>query len=509
MSKVEELAAVKEKIQEGGGQTELDKQHGRGKLSARERIEYLFDKDSFIEVDSLVKLKSYGVAKAAAEGVITGYGTIEGRLSFIYSQDFTVLEGSLGEMHAQKICKIMDMAAKMGAPVIGIIDSNGARIQEGIDALAGYGEIFFKNTRLSGVVPQISIILGPCAGCAAYSPALTDFTFMVNGISHMFLTGPQIIKAVTGEEISIENLGGAQVHNSISGAAHFISQNEKECLDKVKELLGYLPSNNLESPPLIKNNDDLNRMVPEFDRFMPNDITEAYDMRDIIKRIVDEEKFLEVQPYFAFNIITGYGRINGKTIGIVGNQPAKMGGCIDIDASDKSARFIRICDAFNIPVLTFVDAHGFLPGVKQEQGGIIRHGAKMLYAYSQATVPKVTLIVGKAYGGAYIAMGSKELGADIVYAWPGVKIAVMAPEAAANIIFKEEIEESSDWEAARQEKIKEYSDEFASPYIAAEKGYVDDIITPSESRQRLAAAFEMLQNKREAGLPKKHGNFPV
>lgn len=513
MNKIDELLEKKQRIELGGGKDRIDKQHKKGKLTARERIEYLLDSGSFVEVDAFVKHRcsNFNMAnvETPAEGVITGYGTINGRLTYVYAQDFTVVGGSLGEMHAKKICKILDMAVKMGAPVIGINDSGGARIQEGVDALSGYGQIFYRNTRASGVIPQISVIMGPCAGGAVYSPALTDFIFMVDKTSQMFITGPQVIKAVTGEEVSGEKLGGAKTHNSISGVAHFIAPDERTCLDQVKKLLSYLPSNNLESPVEIETHDDINRIIPELDSVIPDNSNKPYDMKNIISRIVDDGDFFEVQQYYAANIITGFARINRRSIGIIANQPKVLAGCLDINASDKAGRFIRTCDAFNIPILNIVDVPGFLPGTNQEFGGIIRHGAKMLYAYSEATVPKVTMIVRKAYGGAYLAMCSKDLGADIVYAWPDAEIAVMGPEGAANIIFKKEIESSSSPAEERASKIKEYREEFATPYIASERGYVDDIIVPSESRVRLAAAFEMLQSKRESTLPKKHGNLPV
>lgn len=513
MNKIDELAVKIHEIQEGGGLDKIEKQHEKGKMFARERIKYLFDEGSFIEVDAFVKHRcssfSMSNIEAPAEGVITGYGTISGRLVFVYAQDFTVVGGSLGEMHAKKICKILDMAVKMGAPVIGINDSGGARIQEGVDALSGYGQIFYRNTRASGVIPQISAIMGPCAGGAVYSPALTDFIFMVEKTSQMFITGPQVIKAVTGEVVSAEQLGGAMTHNRISGVAHFIAPDEKACLDQIKKLLSYLPSNNTESPPEYAACDDINRLIPELDKIVPEESNKPYNMKDIIIKIADDNDFFEVQPYYAANIITGFIRINGRSIGVIANQPSVLAGCLDINASDKAGRFIRTCDAFNIPVLNIVDVPGFLPGINQEYGGIIRHGAKMLYAYSEASVPKVTLIVRKAYGGSYLAMCSKDLGADTVYAWPTAEIAVMGPDGAANIIFKKEIESAADHEEERRAKIREYKDEFATPYIAAERGYVDDVIAPLESRKMLAAAFEMLQNKRESSFPKKHGNLPV
>lgn len=513
MSKIDQLTDRKYVIEQGGGQERIEKQHKKGKMSARERINYLLDDGSFVEVDAFVKHRcsNFNMAnvEAPAEGVVTGYGTVDGRLVFVYAQDFTVIGGSLGEMHAKKICKVMDMAVKMGAPLIGINDSGGARIQEGVDALSGYGQIFFRNTRASGVIPQISVIMGPCAGGAVYSPALTDFIFMVDKSSQMFITGPQVIKTVTGEEVSAEQLGGAMTHNSKSGVAHFMAKDEKECLDQVKKLLSFLPSNNMENPPETKTEDDLNRIVKELDTIIPDNPNKPYDMKDIITGIVDDGDFFEVQSNYAMNILTGYARINGRSIGIIANQPKVLAGCLDINASDKAGRFIRTCDAFNVPILNLVDVPGFLPGTNQEYGGIIRHGAKMLYAYSEATVPKITMIVRKAYGGAYLAMCSKDLGADIVYAWPTAEIAVMGPEGAANIIFKKEIASAANPAEERQSKINEYRDEFATPYIAAQRGYVDDVIIPSESRQRLAAAFEMLQSKRDKALPKKHGNLPV
>lgn len=513
MSKIDELTGLRDSIEQGGGREKIEKQHKKGKMSARERLNYLFDDGSFVEVDAFVKHRcsNFNMAnvEAPAEGVVTGYGTIDGRLVYAYAQDFTVIGGSLGEMHAKKICKILDMAVKMGAPVICINDSGGARIQEGVDALSGYGQIFYRNTRASGVIPQISVIMGPCAGGAVYSPALTDFIFMVDKTSQMFITGPQVVKTVTGEEVSGEELGGANTHNSVSGVAHFMAPDEKTCLDQVKRLLSYLPSNNMDNPPESISDDDLNRLIPELDTMLPDNANKPYDMVSIISALVDRGSFFEVQPMYAKNIITAFGKLNGRPIGIIANQPMFAAGCLDINASDKAARFIRTCDAFNVPILNLVDVPGFLPGVNQEYGGIIRHGAKMLYAYSEATVPKVTVIIRKAYGGAYLAMCSKDLGADIVYAWPTAEIAVMGPEGAANIIFKKEIKSSVNPEEERREKITEYRSEFATPYIAAERGYVDDVIIPSQSRQRIAAAFEMLQGKRENTLPKKHGNIPV
>lgn len=511
--KIEKLLETKKKIELGGGEKRIEKQHSQGKLTARERINLLLDEGSFIEIDAFVKHRctnfDMGEVEAPGDGVVTGYGTVDGRLVFVYAQDFTVQGGSLGEMHAAKICKVQQMALKMGAPIVGINDSGGARIQEGVDALAGYGKIFYNNTKSSGVIPQITAIMGPCAGGAVYSPALTDFIFMVDGISRMFITGPQVIKTVTGEEVSQEELGGANTHNKISGVAHFIDNSEQECIERIRKLLSYLPSNNLESAPVYESTDDINRLEERLNEIVPVNPNKPYNMKEIIELLADNGEFFEVQPYFAQNIITGYIRLNGKTIGVVANQPNVLAGCLDINASDKAARFIRTCDAFNIPLLNLVDVPGFLPGTDQEYGGIIRHGAKMLYAYSESTVPKVTLIVRKAYGGSYLAMCSKDLGADQVYAWPNAEIAVMGPDGAANIIFKNDIKNSDNPVETRNEKIKEYRDTIANPYIAAERGYVDDIIVPSTTRPRLISAFDMLESKRETNPAKKHGNIPV
>ncbi|AGB18044.1 methylmalonyl-CoA carboxyltransferase [Thermoanaerobacterium thermosaccharolyticum] len=511
--RVEDLLKRRESIYEGGGADKVEKQHQKGKLTARERIEKLLDEDSFVEIDAFVEHRciDFGMEKQRipGEGVVTGYGTIDGRLVYVYAQDFTVLGGSLGEYHAKKITKIMDMAVKMGAPLIGLNDSGGARIQEGVDALSGYGNIFFRNTLASGVIPQISVIMGPSAGGAVYSPALTDFIFMVDKTSQMFITGPQVIKAVTGEDVSAEELGGSITHSTKSGVAHFRAANDEECLEMVRTLLSYLPSNNLEDPPQHMMNDDINRLSDRLMEIIPDNPNKPYDMKEIISEIVDDGIYLESQSMYAENIITAFARLNGRTIGIIANQPKILAGCLDINASDKASRFIRFCDAFNIPLLNIVDVPGFLPGTNQEYGGIIRHGAKMLYAYSEATVPKVTLIVRKAYGGAYLAMCSKDLGADIVLAWPTAEIAVMGPDGAANIVFKNEIKSSDDPVAARNEKIKEYRENFANPYRAASRGYVDDVILPSETRPRLISAFDMLMSKRESRPSKKHGNFPV
>lgn len=511
--KIEDLQKRKDKIAEGGGHRRVAQQHEKGKLTARERLYKLLDEGSFVEIDAFVEHRCFDFGmenqKAPGEGVVTGYGTINGRLVYVYAQDFTVLGGSLGEYHAKKITKIMDMALKMGAPLIGLNDSGGARIQEGVDALSGYGNIFLRNTLASGVIPQISVIMGPSAGGAVYSPALTDFIFMVDKTSQMFITGPQVIKTVTGEEVSSEELGGSMTHNKISGVAHFRASSDEECLEMVRNLLSYLPSNNLEDAPQYETGDDINRTSEKLIDIMPDNPNKPYDMKELIKEIVDNGELLESQTMYAENIITAFARLNGKTIGIIANQPRILAGCLDINASDKAARFIRFCDAFNIPLLNIVDVPGFLPGTNQEYGGIIRHGAKMLYAYSEATVPKVTLIVRKAYGGAYLAMCSKDLGADTVFAWPAAEIAVMGPEGAANIVFKNEISESENPAETRKQKINEYRDNFANPYKAAARGYVDDVIIPSETRPRLISVFDMLSSKREARPSKKHGNIPV
>ena len=511
--KVEKLVEAKEQIKLGGGEKRIEKQHNAGKHTARERLDLLFDEGSFIEIDAFVTHRCTNFdmenVEAPADGIVTGYGTVNGRLVFAYAQDFTVLGGSLGEMHAAKICKVQEMAMKMGAPIVGFNDSGGARIQEGVDALSGYGKIFYRNTLASGVIPQISVIMGPSAGGAVYSPALTDFIFMVEKTSMMFITGPQVIKTVTGEEVSQEELGGAMTHNRTSGVAHFVDASEEECIERIKRLLSFLPSNNLEDPPFIETEDDINRIEDKLNEIVPENPNKPYDMKEIITTIADDGDFFEVQPYFAQNMIVGFIRLNGSTVGVIANQPKVLAGCLDINASDKAGRFIRTCDAYNIPILNLVDVPGFLPGTEQEYGGIIRHGAKMLYAYSEATVPKVTLIVRKAYGGAYLAMCSKDLGADQVFAWPNAEIAVMGPDGAANIIFKKDIKNAEDPIEMRAEKIEEYRDTVANPYIAGSRGFVDDVIVPSTTRQRLVSAFDMLQSKRENRPSKKHGNIPL
>ena len=512
-NKLEALQARWSKIKAGGGEDKVAKQHAKGSLMARERLDLLLDENSFVELGAFIKHRctDFGLesAEAPGEGVVTGYGTIDGRTVYVYAQDFTVLGGSLGEMHAQKICNVMEMALKTGCPLIGINDSGGARIQEGIAALAGYSKIFFRNTQASGVIPQISAILGPCAGGAAYSPALCDFVLMADTSARMFITGPQVIKSVTGEDVSSEALGGALVHSQKSGNAHFRVADDRACLEKIKELLSYLPQNNVELPPSIDPDDDPNRKEESLNSLVPESAAKAYDVHDLIEALLDNGEFCEVQSEWAQNIVVGFGRLNGKVVGTVASQPKVFAGCLDIDSSDKAARFVRTCDAFNIPLLTLVDVPGFLPGTNQEFGGIIRHGAKLLYAYSEATVPKVTVVVRKAYGGAYIAMCSKDLGADVVLAWPQAEIAVMGPDGAANIIFKKEIEESNDPEATRKVKISEFSEKFANPYVAASLGLVDDVIVPSETRPKIIAAFEALAGKRVSRPAKKHGNLPV
>ena len=499
MGKIEELQQIRRTIEQGGGADKVKKQHESGKKTARERLDMLFDTGSFVEIDAFVKHRcsefNMGKVNAPGEGVVTGYGTVDGRLVYAYAQDFTVIGGSLGEMHAAKICKVMDMAAKMGAPIIGINDSGGARIQEGLDALKGFGDIFLRNTHCSGVIPQISIILGPCAGGAVYSPAICDFIFMVDKTSQMFITGPSVVKSVTGEDVTFEELGGAATHATKSGVAGKAFASEEECFAQVKTLLSYLPSNNLETPPAYSCGDDLNRLSENLSEIVPEDVNKGYNMLDVIKE--------------AKNIITGFARMNGSTIGIIANQPKFMAGSLDCDSSDKGARFVRFCDSFNIPLVTFTDVPGYLPGVTQEHSGIIRHGAKLLYAFSEATVPKINVIVRKAYGGAYIAMNSKHLGADMVFAWPTAEIAVMGPSGAANIIFKKDIKNSDDPVKTRQEKITEYTDKFANPYVAASRGYVDDVIEPDSTRPRIISALEMLASKRETRPAKKHGNIPL
>ncbi|MHB8757968.1 MAG: acyl-CoA carboxylase subunit beta [Bacillota bacterium] len=511
--KLEELRRREAAARAGGGEKRVQRQHEAGKLTARERLAKLYDQGSFSELDLFVKHRAteFGMTEVEApgEGVVTGHGTVDGRPVVAFAQDFTVIGGTLGEMHAAKIVKAMELAAKIGAPFIGLNDSGGARIQEGVDALNGYGSIFYRNTLNSGVIPQLSVILGPCAGGAVYSPALTDFIFMVDQTSQMFITGPQVIKAVTGEEVSAEALGGAMAHNQTSGVAHFFTADEDECFSTLKKLLSLLPSNNLEEPPALPLSDPADRADEALATVVPEDPNKGYDVRDVIGAIVDNRDFLEVQPFWGTNMVTGFARLTGRTIGIIANQPKVLAGCIDINASDKAARFIRFCDAFNVPLLTFVDTPGYLPGTDQEYGGIIRHGAKLLYAYSEATVPKLTVVLRKAYGGAYLAMCSRSLGADQAFAWPQAEIAVMGPEGAANIIFRDEIAKAADPPETRRRKIEEYREKLHNPYVAAARGFVDAVIDPRRTRPALAAALEMLSSKRESRPSKKHGNIPV
>lgn len=513
VEKIEKLKSLKSSIAMGGGQAKIEKRHNEGKLTARERIDLLFDENSFVEVDAFIESRCFDFdmqkKKLAGDGVVTGYGTVDGRKVFVASQDFTVIGGSLGEMHAKKITKVMDMALKMGAPFISINDSGGARIEEGLDALSGYGDIFYRNTLASGVIPQISVIMGPCAGGAVYSPAITDFIFMVDKTSQMFITGPQVIKSVTGEEVTAEELGGADVHTAVSGVAHFKCASEQECIENIKVLLSFIPDNNVSDTMYYGVTDRADRIVESLNEIIPEESNKAYDMYDVISQIVDDGNFFEIQSYFAQNIIIGFGRLNGKSVGIVANQPKVMAGSLDMNAADKAARFVRFCDAFNIPLVSLTDVPAFLPGVAQEHNGIIRHGAKLLYAFSEATVPKVNVILRKAYGGAYIAMNSKTIGADIVLAWPSAEIAVMGPDGAANIIFKKDIAASENPAETRKEKIEEYRDKFSNPYVAASRGYVDDVIEPSETRKRIISALEMLDTKRENRPAKKHGNIPL
>ncbi len=511
--RINALIELKKKAKELGGEKNVAKHKEKGKLTARERLDALFDAGTFTEIDMFVKHRcvNFGMEdiEIPSDGVVTGYGLVDDRPVFAYAQDFTSRAGSLGEMHAKKICKIMDMAHKAGAPVVGMNDSGGARIQEGVDALYGYGEIFYRNSLCSGVIPQISAIMGPTAGGAVYSPAMTDWVFMVKKTSHMFITGPQVIKSVTGEEISFEDLGGAMTHNEKSGVAHFACESDQDAISRIKQLISYLPSNNMEDPPVVDIGDDPKRIASDLDTIIPDDPNQSYDMKAVIRQIVDNGEFFEPHAHFAKNIIVCFARLNGKSVGIIANQPKVMAGCLDIDASDKATRFIRFCDAFNIPLLTLADVPGYMPGSDQEWGGIIRHGAKLLWCYSEATVPKLLVIVRKDYGGAYIAMSSKHLGADIAFAWPSAEIAVMGAEGAANIIHRKEITSAQDPAGKRREKIEQYLELFSNPYCAASRGYIDDVIVPSETRMRLIEALEVMANKRQTLPPKKHGNIPA
>ena len=510
LRRLEELNA---KALAGGGEVRIAKQHAAGKLTARERIELLLDPGTFVELDRFVthRCLDFGMEKnrPPGDGVVTGYGEVRGRLTYVFAQDFTVFGGSLGLAHARKVCKVMDLAGQVGAPVIGLNDSGGARIQEGVESLGGYAEIFLRNSIYSGVVPQISAIMGPCAGGAVYSPALTDFIMMVDETSYMFITGPEVIKTVTHEEVTKQQLGGAMTHNSESGVAHFAYQDEKSCIQGIRELLSFLPQNNMERAPIVTSDDPWGREEPSLDTLVPSEPKTPYDIKDVIQRVIDDGYFFEVQEHFARNIITGFARFDGQSVGIVANQPNILAGCLDINASTKAARFVRFCDAFNIPLVTFVDVPGFLPGTEQEYGGIIKHGAKLLYAFCEATVPKVTLITRKAYGGAYDVMSSKHIRGDINFAYPTAEIAVMGPDGAVNIVYRQELAKSDDPAAAAAAYVDEYRETFANPYRAAELGYIDAVIMPRHTRQRIVSALRMLQNKRLENPRRKHDNLPL
>ncbi|MGY6499800.1 MAG: acyl-CoA carboxylase subunit beta [Acidimicrobiales bacterium] len=510
--RIEQLRKRKEEALNAGSERSVERQRSKGKMLARERIEYLLDDGSFHELDMLARHRAHNSGideRPYTDGVITGWGTIDGRKVFVFSQDFTVFGGALGEVFAEKIHKMMDMALSVGAPVIGLNDGAGARIQEGVVSLDSYGGIFWRNVQASGVVPQISVILGPCAGGAVYSPAMTDFIFMVRESSHMFITGPDVVKTVTGEEVTLEELGGAQSHASKSGVATFVSDSEQACLDDVRFLFSYLPSNNLEEPPAFAPTDDPNRSCPELVDMMPASPNLPYDMVKVIETVVDDGEFFEYFPHWARSIVCGFARVDGRPIGIVGNQPMVLAGVLDIESSEKAARFVRTCDAFNIPIVTFVDVPGFLPGVDQEYGGIIRHGAKLLYAYCEATVPMIQIITRKAYGGAYVVMSSKSIGADLAFAWPSAELAVMGPQGAVEIVYRRELQQAADPVARRAELVDEYIERYANPYVAAERGYVDDVIDPTETRIKLVAGLEMLRSKREELPKRKHGNVPL
>ncbi len=499
--------------EEAGGKARIDRQHAAGKMTARERVDALLDEDSFEELGRFVIHRShdFGMEKTKfpGDGVVTGYGRIDGRLVYLFAQDFTIFGGSLSEGYAEKVVKIMDLAMRQGAPIIGLNDSGGARIQEGVVSLAGYADIFLRNTTLSGVVPQISAIMGPCAGGAVYSPAITDFTFMVRDTSYMFVTGPDVIKTVTHEEVSMEELGGAVTHNEVSGNAQFLAEDDRDCLNRIRDLLSYLPSNNLEEAPLVESSDPWDREDPALDELIPEEPNKPYDIKALVTAIVDDGIFVEVHEHFAQNLVVGFARLDGRSVGVVANQPAVLAGVLDIKASVKGARFVRFCDAFNIPLVTFEDVPGFLPGTDQEWGGIIRHGAKLLFAFAEATVPKVTVITRKAYGGAYCVMASKHIRTDFNYAFPTAEIAVMGPEGAVNILYKRELAQAEDPDALRQEKVAEFRDKLANPYVAAERGYLDEVIAPRRTRAKLITALRSLETKRDSNPPKKHGNIPL
>jgi propionyl-CoA carboxylase beta chain len=512
-AQIERLQRLREESRMGGGPERIEQQHAKGKLTARERLDLLLDPDSFIEFDAFVthRATDFGLdrQRILGDGVVTGHGTIDGRLVFVFSQDFTVFGGSLSEAHAEKICKIMDLAMKVGAPIIGLNDSGGARIQEGVVSLGGYADIFLRNTLASGVVPQISVIMGPCAGGAVYSPAITDFTLMVEGTSYMFVTGPDVVRAVTHERVDREQLGGASIHTTTSGVAHLAAPDEGAALAWTRRLLSYLPQNNLADPPRVACDDPVDRRDAGLDDIIPEEPTHPYDMHEVITRVIDDGDFFEIQPEWAANIIVGFARLDGRAVGVVAQQPSVLAGALDIDAADKAARFVRTCDAFNVPLLTIEDVPGFLPGVAQEHGGIIRHGAKLLYAYCEATVPKVTVITRKAYGGAYDVMSSKHVRGDVNFAWPTARIAVMGVEGAVSIIFRDELEAAADRDTELRRLTAEYEERFANPYVAAGRGYLDDVIVPSETRPRVIRAFAMLEGKRDHNPARKHGNIPL
>ena len=511
--KLDDLHQLTEQSEKGGGEERIEKQHNEGKLTARERISLLVDEGSFVEMDRFVvhRCLDFGMQnqQIPGDGFITGHGRIDGRLVFLFAQDFTVFGGSLSETNAAKVCKIMDMAMKVGAPVIGLNDSGGARIQEGVASLAGYADIFLRNTLASGVVPQISAIMGPCAGGAVYSPAITDFIFMVKDTSYMFITGPDVIKTVTHEEVTKDELGGAMTHNSISGVAHFAAENDQSCLQMIRELMAFVPSNNSEDPPFVETADNPARAEDALNKIVPEDPNLPYDIKQVIQLVVDDGAFFEVQKHFAQNIVVGFARLGGRSVGIVANQPYVLAGTLDIDASTKGARFVRFCDCFNIPLIVFEDVPGFLPGTEQEYGGIIKHGAKLLYAFAEATVPKITIITRKSYGGAYCVMASKHIRTDFNFAYPTAEIAVMGPEGAVNIVYRRELTKAENPEALRKEMIQNYRDKFANPYIAAQRGFIDEVIEPRFTRARLISALAALENKRDKNPPKKHGNIPL
>jgi acetyl-CoA/propionyl-CoA carboxylase carboxyl transferase subunit len=511
--RIEELQELRERALKGGGEDRIESQHEKGKMTARERVDYFLDEGTFREFDQLRTHRSHNFGleehQVLGDGVVTGYGEVDGRTVFVFAHDFTVFGGSLGEVFAEKVCEVMDKAMEVGAPIVGLNDSAGARIQEGVEALAGYADVFHRNQQASGVVPQISAIMGPCAGGAVYSPAITDFVFMVEDTSHMFITGPDVIETVTGEDVSFEELGGARTHGSTSGVAHFTADDEGQALDDVRRLLSYLPQNNVEDPPRVEPWDDPERRCDGISDVVPDQPQKPYDMQDVIDPVVDEDSFFEVHEGFARNLVVGFARLDGHAVGVVANQPRVNAGTLNIEASEKGARFVRFCDSFNVPILTFVDVPGFMPGTDQEHGGIIRHGAKLLYAYSEATVPLLTVTTRKSYGGAYCVMASKHIGADVNYAWPTAEVAVMGPKGAVNILYKDELVEAEDTEAKRQELIEEYREMFANPYTVADRGFVDDVIEPEETRPQLVADLEMLRTKRKDQPEKKHGNIPL